>query len=693
VILLLSSVSLYGGILTYADLHGELGIDLEDYRFSGSVRETDRSYSVDRTLSHHYLNLSLSGPLINEFFANYLLSSGIYGSYYRASTEESSLSQYQDPALRSYSGQVTFFPTRPYPLKLYHSKYDDLTLRYESNNRSNVELLQPELAVVRKYKADITSSGGLYQATVSENLKFSSEVTRAETENVRQYDFGEDRDIWLQVSNSRIDSTEDIVTITIANQLPEGAIRVLIDFEIDVSIDRDSFAVVTVDTGYHDVSIIPDSNFNQLDFKIRVPSHSVWKVLYNPPASPNDLDQSMNAARFGLQVGGSGRLQNESMYEYSDQREANQRLTTFLHNFNNTATYFFSRATDLRLLTTYTDNQTSIGNISSQHNKSLLHLSVLSFKRKRGMALSLSHMFNRNSSINGDSTGATIQDITGDLNVVTTRLTYPARRLNYEFDMRNTASLASDNTGYANDQYSTDISNSIQFPFMGVALEPRQQFKFTLNEKEGPHEISREIETRTSLIGEVLSSRTLGDVRVKGLYRYRKKFDDAGSRINRIALIDFSVTKTFSDRYRMMMLSIHENESFGGTLQSSGSQPSQYKASYKVDLQMTPADDVMLTGNYMLITQAITTIQKFGFSINATLPYLKIPVKSYVISELRDLSGAPRQVHITMETKLSYRFRQMVLVLWHTYSREKLVKQTYTGHQIYADLRRSFSIF
>jgi hypothetical protein len=234
-----------------------------------------------------------------------------------------------------------------------------------------------------------------------------------------------------------------------------------------------------------------------------------------------------------------------------------------------------------------------------------------------------------------------------------------------------------------------------------VALEPKHQFKFALNEKEGPHQISRELETRTSLIGEFLSSRLLGDVRVKGQYGYRKKFDDAGSRINKKVLFDFSVTKTFSDRYRMMLLSIHENESFGGTTHSSGSnpnkatsaRPSQYKASYKVDLQMIPVEDVMLTGNYMIITHAITTIQKFGISVNAILPYLEIPFKSYVISELKDLSSAPRQVRINMETKLSYRFRQVVLVLTHSYSREKLVKQTYTSHQINADLRRSFSVF
>ncbi len=317
------------------------------------------------------------------------------------------------------------------------------------------------------------------------------------------------------------------------------------------------------------------------------------------------------------------------------------------------------------------------------------------------MAFSASHMFNRNASLSGDSTGATIQDITGNLNVLSTQFTFPTTRLNYKFDIKNTASLASDNTGYVNDQYSTDFSNSIRFPLLGVSLEPKNQFKFALNEQESPHQISRELETRTSLIGELLSSPLVGDVRVKGQYGYRKKFGDAGSRINKKLLFDISITKTFSDRYRMMLLSIHENESFGGSSPTSGAnpdqltptRPSQYKASYKIDLQMMPVEDLMVTANYMIIKHAITTIQKIGASVNTTIPYLEIPIKSYIISELKDLSGAPRQVNINMETKLSYRFRQLVLVLTHSYSKEKLVKQTYTSHQIKADLRRSFSIF
>ena len=72
------------------------------------------------------------------------------GFFTSMKTNTLSLGSYSSPNLNNFSGNITFFPKRSYPLRLYYLKVKDVSLKYNEAERSKTELLTPGLAVLQK---------------------------------------------------------------------------------------------------------------------------------------------------------------------------------------------------------------------------------------------------------------------------------------------------------------------------------------------------------------------------------------------------------------------------------------------------------------------------------------------------------------------------------------------------------------
>lgn len=702
------------------ELSGELGLDLESYKFSSDLKDTTRSYSINRRQSNHFLNINFGGPVVNKNFATLNTRSSIFGTYYEANTDSDKTHRYFAPKLHTYSGIFSLFPARPYSLLFQTSKSFDYSLRYEANNRSELELRSPELAVVRRYENELKSRGVSGKWAVAENITFSTNYHQDEMKSTRNYDFGENKDIWIDFNQLFVDTTINEHYIDIINTIKDDSVLIIIDVTTVFTLISGGSISVLIGTGIHSVDFIPYTKYNQYRTNVKVSGDQTWKIKESGPAPPNDIGQTTTVYSSELKIKSKKNITNDTYFEYSDAGEEIQDMRTFLSSFNNNFRYDIAQNNSLQMLTSYTKNQTRIDTISDQKNTSLMHQTTLSLSRRGGITNTFSHSINKMTSRNDD------EQINSLNNIFINRTIYKFRKYDYTIDWRNSATLISDSLlqdnivgegvgGHRGKQLLTDLTNRMKFFIGGVAMVPQYQIKYSYNKQENPDLRSKELENRLSLETEIDDIAVLGDLKIKGEFDSRNRKSNNGTDNKKRYLIDLNLARSFSKNYKLSILSSYEKETYGGTVPTAGSNEGQIDAArkpqnkflYKIDLVASPFGDFMFNANLAKISQESSKISRFGATLIFTIPVLNIPVKSFLLSESRDIgtfetviSGSdttqvkiPAQVQTTWETKMIFRFRKIALVLSHRYAYENLITNKYKYFEIRGKISRQFNVF
>jgi len=276
----------------------------------------------------------------------------------------------------------------------------------------------------------------------------------------------------------------------------------------------------------------------------------------------------------------------------------------------------------------------------------------------------------------------------------------PVRKFSYEIDMRNSISQLSDNMNYKNSQYATEVDNKFLFRVKNVMVEPNNQTKLSLTSQKNPDNKGNEIENKLSVRITPPEIKRVGEFMIKTDFEWRKRGGEGRSDIRRRYLLNLTYIRKFFDNYRLTVLTSQDRETYGGSTPIAGANPNQTSAAktpksvstYRIDLQAKPAAKMVLNGNFMITSQKSSKINKIGFSIIADLPLINMPVKSFITRQTRILAGLPKQTQLTSETTLSYRFRQITLILTYNYNHENLLNENYSFSEIYGKITRGFSI-
>ena len=694
------------------ELNGEVGVDLETFSYESALKDTSWSHSARRTGSNHFLNLNMIGPLVNSHFANYATNLKLFGTYLRSSNDVETKTDYVQPGVRGFFGQATFLPEKRFPLRLFLSDANDYPIRYEPNNRSDRERLKPALSVLRRYRHDRDAIGAEWQFTPRQNMQLLSQYKRENYQAQRIYDFGEDRDIWVSYLTSAPRPDDTIFTVLVRNGLPDTATIELLN--LDSLEANPGFPQVNVDNlppeftrtiylfpGRTEIHIL-SSGLNPYFGILTVDSNLIINIDYNDPASPNDLEQKQRTMTNVLRLGNDqSRAKNETFYEYSDYRELIKNQLTYRHNLSNKVNYKLSDKINTEMLFNLQENRTRIDTLSIQWTKVLMNQTTMSFTQRQGLSGMLMHVFSRNSSHIGspwspDTTMKSSSDtLQSTLNNFVGNLIYPSRKWNHRLNLRGNVSLVSDNNQYVNNQYTGEILNSLELYLAGVKWQPQHSFKYGQNVQENPSKETQEIETKFSFVG-MRSTNSLGDLRWHSEFAYRNRWDDVGSDIKKRYLMDFSIMRKFGDGLRVSLMSNQEWEVTEGSAPSTGSasekRETRYKSSYKFDFTAIPMEDVNLTGSIMTITQGDNSISKLGFSINTHIPWTKIPLKSLLLAESRQLRGQDPQGQLSIDTSISHQVRKISITLQHLYLRENLSFETYTINEIRGKVSRQFGV-
>jgi hypothetical protein len=721
------------------NLSGDIGVDLQNYRFNSSQSDDGRNYASNRARSSHFLGLALEGPLVNSYFANYLVRGSFRGVYFDSRSETVRATEYVSPTLRTLNAQLLLLSSKPYPIRATYSRADEYTLRLELNNRSDVDRLRPELGVIRRYNSDRDALGVNWQIALRNNVSLMTEVRSEATKAARIYDFEEDQDIWtssLPVGRRDRDSVyffvefqnglSDSVTITVLNldslsQSGDPRLRLIEDLP-----PGDAFLLDSLVEGLHEVTI-DSRTFNQLRARVDLDngnfnrsSDLLVRIFSTPPAAPNDLDQKINAMSGILKVGNNGRFESKTFYEYTDLREAVQEQTTFLHNLTNDIRYELLPDLQLAAMTTLQGNKQTIADRSSQSSTMFQHQTTLGLSQSRGISALLSH------SISAGKARIQQDTVTTKLNTLEARVSVPVKAIHYRLDVAGAAAFTNSQQrnapeegadpatveqepDYINDKYRTDFTGNFDFKWRGFKFAPSHQFKYSRTTQENPDLTTNEVETRFALMTTTPATALLGSAKLNGEIRYRNRYDTVGSDNQTKYSFDASVSRPLGDMFRLNFMTNQEYEVYGGDAPVSGreKQP-QFRSSYKLSLQATVSARLSGSLDYMLITQSTkaykrvddrdvlvdekTVIEKFGAALLLDIPKINLPIKSFLSAQIRDLGDLPNQTQFSIETKTNYQIRKIVLTLSHSYRREKQLFETYGYHEILGKISRQFSL-
>lgn len=762
---------------------GELGVDVKGFNFKNnfeSIQFVDTltllpdSSRRNTNLSSHYLNLFFDGPFINQNFANYIVRTKINGSFFNSTSQntiendfiKSTENRYLNPNINNFYGKLSLFPNRKFPLEIYHSESNEHSIRYEANNRSDVELVDPTSGVVRHYLDDKSSDGFSIYYNAHPKIKIQSTIKKDEAENSRIYDFGVDKDIYLRPIEERGTAfTSDQYNVTIVNDLPDASLEIILE-----NVANGAFTVYTINPNLS-IHLVLDSStyiieaasipsiYNKIGrSRLIVNQDITLRYSFIDPASPNDMNQSLNSANLSFTYDDNDRLKSTAFYEYSDQKEGYQNLATYLNNFNNAAMYALSDNSDLAAQTNITRNQTDVDTTAHQVSTALQQSFALNHLMNNGVLTNTMYSYNYNKSSNrvdsltGIDTSTnenlfieTDNILTSNTHILSNKITIPNQKFyDHTFDIGTNFNFLSDNSGYSSKHYSFDFKNNFSKRFGIFKFEPRNDTKYSTSNQEttitadtaaGTEETSstsssKEIESRFYLKTLVANHKTLGDISTALEYGYRKKFNSNSDDIKNKYSFDINVIKRFGKKIRVSLLTTQEKELF--TIFSIDSLSNESlldnskvdkKASYKIDLTLTPWEDFMFSVGYMKISQTSTNdinldslivrgskINKLNVSLDFKVPYIKLPVKIFYTKDTRDIdpqkiilpSGEffdpttklKHNLNISLTTKISYQFRKISLVFSHEYKKEEeSLTEGYAIHEINGKITRRFGIF
>ncbi len=689
------AILILGSGYSYAQfsLTGELGVDLENHLFDSFIKDESLDLHINRSQSNHYLNLISAGVIKSEKFASYALNGEIYGTYLNTESQGIRKSSYLKPTPQSYSAKLSFFPLRRYPFTAFIDKSARQQLRYEQANKATTNILSPELAIVRRYRSEAFTKSLNWNYATSENISFISKYSNIKLKSIRNYDFDEDLNLWVVLTERLSDPNNPLKSIEIENSVTDDTILIYIDnFFIDSIIPGEKIST-DVNAGSHTLEIL-SKKYNRFTMQLDVANNLSLKVIYVPPQGSEDSDQTSNDIAANLKID-SERFENDLVFSYSMLDNPKQNLTSSLSNLTNKYSMSISRISSFSLETSYNKNNTTLDTISSQTSDIFENKSALNYGKPTGISTSFSHTYSRNSAENNDL--KTINKDQSFTNVVN----FPVKSFNSLVSLSNSLSMRSNNTGYSNRSYTGGIIGASKLKIGKIELTPENNFQVSVNKQKNPDISSSQVRNKLSLVGFVKELWVIGDVNTQNQFEYTKSFYDNLSTINKLFSMDISIVRKFREKYQLMLQTIQEKETTGGSSPTPGENENQRSpgltdqltSTFGISLRMTPFRQLNVMTNYSSTKQNKADISSFSLSVYANVPILNLPASSIYMTRSNKMEGLEAQTQKTLESKLRYRFRQIFLELEHTYTSENLLNEKYGYHEVWGKISRRFGVF
>lgn len=684
------------GLWAQQSLQGRLGLDLNTYDFKNELKDTTAAYPITRSRLSHFLDLELSGPLISSEFMQYALLTTIRGIYFTTNSDALSNSTYSGPSLTNYDAELTLFPQKRYPLRLFKGRLKDKSLIYEETFRNETDVQRPGLVTLRRYEIERSSEGASLTANISEAVNAVSGYRRNESVSTRTYEFDENRDIWVDVQPDLPDPLKVLDTVTISNQLSGVDIRVIIDQNINLLISQGLDEAVELSPGIHSVSVIPLSYYRQYEFSVTVNANAAWKVIYVPPAGGNDRREEEDNIELGLSIDGGRKYKVRSDYSYEDGLETFRGQSDKKHTFNNNIDWRLSRSLRMTAETLVSSGKSELGVISSRSDRLLSQRTTVTRGELANTIINVSHSYSRNSQ---EAKGSPNSSST--LNEITSSVELPVKQLSQRVKISTLASFLSTSTELSKNLYTSAIQDHLDFVTMGMRLKPNVEVSYSITNQKGPDVEARQFRVNSRLASQIINPPIVDDFRMETGARYERNTSETSGRTEKQYQADVIMNKNIGAKAQLNFLTSHKYRIQSVSQETEGfdvgevQQPDVtiYDATYSVSLRFKPNKELMISPGYTATIGESGTVQQYTLGLETRLPLIGAPLNSFLRTQIRDFEGLEQQTTVDLETKLLFAFREIYVRLKHEYSREKLLTSVFTFHEIRAEIVRRISAF
>jgi hypothetical protein len=569
------------------------------------------------------------------------------------------------------------------------NKSEENNVRYEAANRSETETLDAGLAVVRRYATVNSETGALWRWALRSDLEVGAEVKTTANETTRQYDFDENRNIWVDFLTVS-PGVAPYYNVEVVNTIPDRDVLVYVDFAFADTVKAGGILQLVVEEGPRDIDFVP-VGLNSLSQRLVMSNDMQWTIFFNDPPGSKDMDQRNNIMTGRLKYGRDSAFKTDAYFEYNDGTEEVQDMVTSLQTFNNLATYDLSPTANLSSLTTFSSNLTDVGVVSHQVSDMFLQQTTGKWRRNRGLSTMLSHAFSKMSS----DTGTDLVKSTN--NIFTGNALYPTHWNRHEVGLRVIGNFLSNNKDYTNNMASAELGNTLHFRTAAIRWQPKHALKSTKGVSKNPDGSNTELDSKFIIDGDRPDLWVLGNVRVKGQYDWRRKISEKGTDVKNRYFLELGINKKFNRRYKLMTSVSVDNESYDltptdDTIEIPQKDP-ETRSSMRIDLQAIPVDGVDIGLNGMWISTNQSKIKKYSATLKVIIPLINLPIRSYVIKEYREMEGTRPQELLQMETKISYNFRNIGLVISHRLTDETLITEHYVYSEFLGKVSRNFDIY
>jgi hypothetical protein len=715
-------------------LSGTVGADLSVYDFSNTVALAylpgigfipEGSYSVDRRLSSQFLDLRMNGPVVNNHFANYVARCRLQGTQIRAGTAESARHEYLNPAFTSHFGSISLFTDRRYPVKFYTGSNKTNKVRYEASNRTEMGIVDPGLAVVRRYETTTGSTGVQGKYKVNEDFQMDLEVKTTSNQLRRAYDFDENRNIWVDFRTSS-DGIGPYYNVDVVNHIADHDVLLFVNFAFIDTVPANGQLRVILEEGPTDVDFVP-VGLNSLSRRLDIGTHMEWIIDFSDPPGSLDLDQDGDIISGRLKYENEGPYRTEANFEINDSYDSIQRMDTNLKVFNNLAGYDISENAGVTMLTNHSSNVTQVGDRSPLLSRTTMNQTTGKWLRGSGSRATLSHSYfhtlsDVSSEVSSDSVTAE-NTVNSDNNIISGVYNHPTGWNRHQTDVLVNANILSNSDKMLDQKYSSEVRNHLEWRNSGFRWSPKHSVKYSKQRKKDEVETiyeskikrvvhSNEWENKLAVVGENPHVFWLGALKVRGEHNWRRRANPGESDTTQKTLGEIGLSKKFADGHRLKLGAAWEKETYNieptealfGSIELP-KRDDEIRRTLRIDLQLKPASWIEVGGNAMSITTNESDISKLTASLSIRIPRLKIPIKSFLIKERRELGGVPLPGSLLpvvgvpplellrIETSSSYNFRKIRVVLAHQYTAETLQTEDYTYGEFSIKLFRDFDIF
>jgi hypothetical protein len=687
---------------TFAQLSidGSFGIDLN--AIGSSSESLENSYdkiNASRYITNHYLSLGKKGSIISENFASYSLFTSFKGYFNATNADNLNESFYKSPDINNLNGNLTFFPTRTYPLQFYYLKSRDVSLFYDKTDRTKTTILTPGLAVLEKNRSKNEKYGTSFLTNLFSGASFNTNYSKTTREESYDYDFGENRNTFITTLEQPDNIFSPTVKVIIKNNIGNDSVRIISE-SIDVIIPPNFNITLNFDPGFYFMDIIPLNLYNQNSLNINLEQGILYRIdidIAKFPAKSTVSRQNTYTDFVFDYLKESLSLKTSYVFEENTQELLDQEDN--YHLIRNQLLYNISRKFDISIQSEK-NNREDIRRGSKQTTDLLRNSTILNFSQRRGINGNFAHDFNKTDITNSDGS----EDNTTD-NLFTSILTMKSVKLKHNISLKNifgkqnkTGLLPSNTT-----QNGMDLNNDIEFRIKNIKFKPRSSIKLrSTNVVDTVENKTDDLDIVTSISGLKDNVRFFGDVFSKLSYSYIKRDDNLKSDINKRWTWEAFIVRNISDKHRISFTTSHSWKSFGGeeTIEIDSLthqrtpiiKPSEYSSLLGFKYSGTPWEDVDISSGLSFIKSPGNRQVNMLVLIKAYVPFIKIPFSTEISKQSRDVEDLPRQTLYTHETSVKYTYNKIRLELSHIYSKEKLVLDKFSFYELALNIVRSFSI-